>query len=90
MNKLVVFAFALILCGCQKSLTPEEEAAQISAEKEANVQNALKRVEALQTQMHACDKNDGIADVIDTNCYKYGCGAVLVTCKDGMSRQFNR
>lgn len=90
MNKILTGIVALILMGCDYNLTPEERAAKESAEQRARLDAAIKRVETLQAQARACDKNDGVIDIRDIGCNRYGCDSVQVLCKDGMSKIFPR
>ena len=75
---MLVVASAL-LTACGPPATPAERVAEEKA-----------RVEMLQGQFHACDKNDGVADIDNFGCYKGNCRGVVVTCNDGMKKEFTR
>lgn len=75
---------ALFLTGCIKQQTEAERA----QERLERLEEQQRRIDSLNAQANACVKNDGIADVQETKCSRYGCDAVMVTCKDGMSKTF--
>ncbi len=72
---------ALAACSKKTDYNPEQE-------RQARIEAQQFRVESLKAQAHACDKNDGIKDVPEQYCGRYGCSNIVIQCNDGMQRVF--
>jgi hypothetical protein len=77
----MIFAVLILAVGC----SPKSET-EVEKERVERVNLAKKKIQFLQEQFHACDKNEGVKDIDGYNCYKGGCRAVMIECNDGMSK----
>lgn len=80
--------YALLLAvGLMACRGPKTEAEK-DKERLQRLEESRVRIEQLQLQASACDKNDGIKDISPAYCSRGRCSGTIVMCNDGMERRF--